>query len=166
MFLINSLGGGGAERSTALVLPYLRDLGIDPTVVTLYRSEHGTDEERVRAQGFEVAVLRAGDFRGRLRELRHLLRERRPAVLHTALYDSDILGRVASWRLPVRGVSSLVSTPDDEERKKDPSLDRRKIASVQTLDAITALLFVDRIQAVSLGAANANSKALRYPMSR
>ena len=63
-------------------------------------------------------------------------------------------------------VSSFVSTPYDKSRLSDPNVKRWKLRAVQTVDAITGRLMVDRFHAVSEGAKVANAHALRIPEDR
>lgn len=165
LFVLNSLGAGGTEHSTAVLLPFLRNLGVECRVVTLAEAEEG-DEDGVRAQGFDVTVLRAGGFASRVRELRRMIADYRPDVVHTALFDADQIGRVAAARMPVSVVSSLVSTPYDPARFADPEIRPWKLRTVQMIDALTGRLLVDRFHAVSDGVATANTRALRLRPSR
>lgn len=165
LFVIDSLGASGAEHSTAMLLPQLRDHGHQVAAATLYDAGFG-DEDRIRADGFDVRPLVAKDFIGRVRELRRRIKHDKPDIVHTALFSSDIVGRVAAWRAGAIVVSSLVSTPYAPERLTDPAVRRWKLRLVQLLDAVTARLMTHRLHAVSEGVADVNSKALRYPRER
>lgn len=158
LFVIDSLGVGGAEYSTAALLPALRSRGHEVSAATLYDAGKG-DEEALRAAGFEVRPLLSSGLAGRISELRRRIRGDRPDVVHTALFTSDQIGRVASVGTGRTVVSSLVSTPYDPHRLADPSNDHRKIRAVQAIDMATARL-VDRFHAVSPGVAEANIRAL------
>ncbi|MGB8858675.1 MAG: glycosyltransferase family 4 protein [Ilumatobacteraceae bacterium] len=165
LFVIDSLGASGAEHSTAVVLPVLRRRGHEIHVATLYDAGFG-DEDRVRDQGFTVTPLRRRSWTGRLAELRRTVRAFDADVVHTSLFTCDVLGRVACLGLRARVVSTLVSTPYCAERMADPAVARWKVRALQVLDALTARLGADRMQAVSEGAADENAAALRYPRER
>lgn len=164
-FVINSLGAGGTERSTALMLPVLRDRGLEPVVYTLKREALG-DEERIRDAGIAVHVLSASTWFGRIRELRRLLRRDRPDVLHTAIFDADVIGRIAAYGTRIPVVSSLVSTPYDPVRFTDPKVTRWRLRVLQAVDGATGRWMVDRFHAVSDGVAAANAAALRLRPER
>lgn len=164
-YVIDSLGASGTEHSTAAMLPWLRDCGHEVSVATLYDAGFG-DEDRLRSNGFSVVPLKSRRFWGRIRELRARIREFRPDIVHTALFNSDMVGRVACWHAGPRVVSSLVNTPYEEARWGDPSIKRWKLGAVQVLDAVTAHVMVDRLHAVSAGVAEANAKALRISPQR
>lgn len=158
LFLIDSLGSGGAERSTAVMLPFLRERGIDASVVTLYRAGEG-NEDVVRGAGFAVTILRHQHFIGRVRELRALIRTQRPDVLHTALFAADQLGRIASIGTPVSVVTSLVNVPLSQRPSAGGGPASWKLRVVGWIDRITGRLFVDRFHAVSPGVAAAYTDA-------
>lgn len=165
LFVIDSLGGSGAEHSTAATLPYLRDQGHVLLVSTLYDAGFG-DEDRLRSEGFEITPLTSTAYPRRVRELRRRIREFRPDIIHTALFNSDMLGRPAGWRTGASVVSSLVNTPYDRARLQDGTLSPAKIRLVRMLDSTTARLFTHRLHAVSEGVAAANAAALHYPIDR
>lgn len=152
LLVITSLGAGGTERSTALLLPHLRERGIDATVVALVHREEG-DEQRVIDEGFDVRFLAAGRLPGRVRELRGLIGELRPDVVHTAVFDADQTGRLAAVRTAVPVLGSLVNTPYVAARLADPNVDRRKLAAVRAVDSLTARTLGTHFHAVTEGVA-------------
>lgn len=165
LYVLDSLGPGGTERSTALLLGPLRDLGVDGEVVCLRHVEDG-DEARVVRDGFAVTILRSTSAPSRIMELRRHIRIARPDVLHTAIFNADILGRLAAWGTGVPVVSSLISTPYDRARFDDPRVSRWKLAAARWLDGFTARHCTARLHAVSEGAAAANARDLGTDRAR
>ncbi len=165
LYVIDSLGAGGAEHSTFLMLPELQRRGHEVAVATLYDSKFG-DEDRVRASGFAVRPLRAQSWFARVRELRRVVREFAPDIVHTSLFSCDVLGRVAGVGMRAKVVSTVVSTPYVPARYADPSVTPWKLRLVQVVDGLTARCGADRLQAVSDGAADAAARDLRYPRRR
>ena len=152
LFVITSLGAGGTERSTALLLPHLRELGIDSTVVCLVHRDEG-DEQRVIDEGFDVRVLRARRFAARVGRVRTLMRSLEPDVVHTAVFDADQVGRVAALGSGVPVLGSLVNTPYVVERLADPNIDRWKLMTVRAIDSSTARTLGTHFHAVTEGVA-------------
>jgi glycosyltransferase involved in cell wall biosynthesis len=163
--VITSLGGGGTERSTALLLPELRSFGIDPVAVTLTRVAAG-EEDRLVASGVPVVEIQSTNIVGRVRELRRFLRGFRPDVVHTAVFDADIAGRLAAVGLGIPVMSSLVNTSYDPVRLEDPRIRRHRLALVRWADGWTARHLTDHFHAVSSGVAAANIEHLRIDPSR
>jgi glycosyltransferase involved in cell wall biosynthesis len=165
LLVINSLGASGAEHSTAALLPHLRCRGHEVEVATLYDAGFG-DEEAIRRQGFVVRPLRSRHFVGRVAELRRRIQAFRPDVVHTALFDSDLVGRTAALGTAACVVSSFVNTPYEPARLTDPGVRRWRLRLVQAVDMLTARVAVDGFHAVSSGVADSNAKALRLDRSR
>lgn len=99
LFVISSLGLGGAERQVVLLSKELTRLGHQVSVYTLTRFAQRLEE----LAGANVDVVldqksRRLDFAVLLRLRRHI-RAWRPDVVHGFLYDGDIYSRLAAWGL-------------------------------------------------------------------
>lgn len=164
LFVLDSLYGGGTERSTAVLLPLLRERGIDARVAVL-RPSCG-DEENLRASGFSITPLTATTVAARSRQLRSVIAAQKPDIVHTALFAADLVGRIGAWRTGATVVSSLVNTPYDPARMSDPNIRRWKLRAVQVADVVTARCGTRHLHAVSQGVADENCRALRYPAAR
>jgi glycosyltransferase involved in cell wall biosynthesis len=144
--VINGLGTGGAERSTAEMLPRFRDAGMEPAIACLYRREQGVESQLI-ADGFDVRFLPGGRL-SQIRALRRWIEEDRPDLVHTSIFDADLVGRVASWRkAPV--LSSLVNTTYDQPVGADPNVRRMRIEVVKLLDGLTARHLVSHFHAIT-----------------
>ncbi len=152
LLVINSLGTGGAERSLAELLPYLRQAGIGVTVACLRHpkeSAHGV-HKAVEAHGVGVEVLPAAGFAGRALALRRVIRREAPDLVHTSLYMADQLGRLAALGTGVPVMSSLVNVSYGSTRSRlDPNLSPWKMGLVQAADAVTARLLTARFHAIT-----------------
>jgi glycosyltransferase involved in cell wall biosynthesis len=152
LFLIDSLGTGGAERALAEKLPHLRRLGIATICVALRPRDEGVQRE-LQADGFEVHVLDARGFLSRLVALRRLLRARRPDLVETTLFHADLVGRVAAAGTGIPLVTRLVNTDYDPVRLQDPALGKTRFHVSRALDGWTARHLTSRVYA--------NSEAVR-----
>ena len=157
--LINGLGTGGAERSLAEIVRRFPALGIQPTVVCLNRRQEGV-EAQVIAAGVDVRFLEAAKFIPRVRELRTVLWSVKPTVLHTTIFEADVLGRLAAIRsTPV--LTSLVNTSYGPERLADPNVKPHRLRAVQALDALTAHALTARFHAITEAVKAAAMRDLR-----
>jgi hypothetical protein len=136
VLVVNSLGAGGTERSTAVLLPRLRDLGVDASVVALTHRDEG-DEQTVRDLGFPVEILPGGPLPVRVRTLRARLLARRPDVVHTAIFDADLIGRLAAAGTGIPVLASLVNTPYAPARLDDPNVAAWKLRVLREIDGFT-----------------------------
>jgi glycosyltransferase involved in cell wall biosynthesis len=165
VFVIDSLGPGGAERSLAEMLPGFLRAGINPVVVCLSQWEGIHDS--VRGLGVDVRVLngRGGRF-GRLRALRELISAESPDCVHTTLFESDVAGRLASAgrRIPV--ITSLVNVSYDKIRLQDPNVRRLRLAAARMIDGWTARHLTHHFHAVTQAVKRAAVESLHISPDR
>lgn len=135
--VINGLGTGGAERSLAELIEPLAARGIDSVIVCLHRRAEGV-EASVVAAGVDVRFVSARGLLGRVRAIRRVIREVRPDLVHTTIFESDLAGRLASARTGVPVVSSLVNTSYGLARRADPNIRRWRLAAVRLVDGLSA----------------------------
>ena len=164
LFVINSLAPGGTEQSTVQLAPMLAERGWRTTIVPLRAAEHELTG-RALADGTQVLAPIDAAPATQARRIRQLVRSEEPALVHTALFDADVIGRVAAVGTGTPVVSSLVNTPYDPSRLRDPNVDRVKLGAVRIVDAATARL-ATAFHAVSAGVGAANARALRLPTER
>jgi glycosyltransferase involved in cell wall biosynthesis len=170
LYLIDSLAAGGAERSLAALAPHYRRLGVELEVAYLHQrsglTEGGTVGPELEASGatlFSVAGPRG--LPGALPRVVKLIRKQRPDLVHTTLFEADIVGRTASTLTRVPVVSSLVNTAYGPEQLANPALNASKIRAAQLLDALTARR-VARFHAVSRTVADVMAERLRLRTDR
>jgi glycosyltransferase involved in cell wall biosynthesis len=161
--VIDSLSAsGGAEQALASLAPGLVDAGIDLAVQPLLDRPELVD--RLTAAG--ASVLLPLTSRGRVRRARELeqrIRSAAPDLVHTTLYESDVLGRVAARRAGVPVVSSLVNVAYGRDQREH--LSRAKLAGAQALDMATARL-VTRFHALTQHVRSEMSRRLLIPPTR
>lgn len=165
MFVIDSLEPGGTEVSTARLAPRLGALGIEFSIVTLRRSPLDLVDE-VRREGGQVTTLTATSRLARVRELRRLVRQSGPAVVHSALYEADQVARLATIGLGVSVVSSFVSVPARTDPDQQSRLLRAKIRISQLIDIVGAHVLVDHFHAVSPGVKAEHERVFRLSADR
>jgi len=169
LLLIDGLWVGGTERSLVELLPLLRTVGVQPMVACLTRRSEGVEAE-ARRSGFEPRFLPTGGLFTQVRALRRLVRELRPDLVHSALFRSNLVARLARPGLraggrPVPVLNSLVNTPYEPVRFRDPAVAAGKLRLVRLVDAGTARL-ADHFHAVSEAVRAAAVRDLRLPVER
>ena len=148
LFVIDSLGTGGAERDLAEKLPQLGRFNVTPIVVSLRRREEGVQEDLQR-QGFDVRILNTCGLIGRLVRVRKIIRTERPDVIQTVLFHSDIVGRLAAIGTPAKVISRLVNTDYDKIRVHDPNIRPFRFLMARLIDSWTARHLTHQIYANS-----------------
>jgi glycosyltransferase involved in cell wall biosynthesis len=164
LYFIDSLAPGGAESSLVALAGLYPARGVELEVAYLHDRPGLYDE--LAATGARLTSL-AGP-RGRMEWARRamaLVRERRPDLVHTTLFEADIAGRLAgaSARVPV--VSSIVNVGYGAEQRKEPGIKPWRLLGAQMLDIATARL-VRRFHAVSRHVADVMAPRLLVPRSR
>jgi glycosyltransferase involved in cell wall biosynthesis len=165
LYLIDSLVPGGAERSLAAMAPHLVAGGIVLEVATLH--ERPGVQAELAAAGVGLHSLAGGGGRaGWARRAQRLIRDRRPDLVHTTLFEADLAGRVAATVCRVPVVSSLVNAAYGPEQHAGGSgVGRVKLGAARLLDAVTARPVV-RFHAVSQYVADVMARRLLLRRSR
>ena len=164
LYVIDSLARSGAEQSLVSMAPHLLENGIDLEVAYLFERQ-GLLQDLEGAGVRTHAVTAPRSRTGRLRALRGLIRERRPDLVHTTLFESDVAGRVAARLCGVPSVSSLVNIAYKGLPEEDQGLNRVKVAAARRADMLTAKMAV-RFHAISDYVATEMSRTLRVPRDR
>jgi glycosyltransferase involved in cell wall biosynthesis len=165
LHVINGLGTGGAERSLAELLPFFVESGISPVVACTHLRTAGV-QRQVQDLGIEVHVLQGSSLPGRTSALARLVRRLRPAVVHTTIFESDVMGRLAAAGTGIPVLTSLVNTSYDAVRTLDPRVRPARLRWVKTIDAFTARHFTTWFHAISEAVKASAVAELRIPADR
>jgi glycosyltransferase involved in cell wall biosynthesis len=164
LYVIDSLGAAGAERSlAAMALPYA-DRGIELEVAYLH-DRPGVQADLEAAGARLHSLAGPGRRPGWALRTRRLIAERRPDLVHTTLFEADIAGRVGAALARVPVVSSLVNAAYSRDHAATPGIARWKIRGAQFADAVTARRVV-RFHANAGHLADVMAQRLRVPRDR
>ncbi len=162
--VIDSLVPGGAERSLVAMAAPLAGRGVSVEVAYLVERP-GLQQELLEA-GVAVTSLAGGGGRiGWARRAAALVRRRRPDLIHTTLYEADVIGRMAGATTRVPVVSSLVNVRYGPEQRAAPGVRGWKVTAVHLADAVTARRTV-RFHAITRWVADVMGRRLRIPSDR
>ena len=156
--MINGLGTGGAERSLAEMLEPISRYGIKIFPVCLYPRDEGVESDVMNA-GYEVRFVGPPSLAALFR-LRDLISETRADVLHTTIFEADIIGRLASIGSSMAVVSSIINTSYAVTKSQNPDLKRGKLALARVIDGFTARHLNTRFHALTEVVAEAAVDAL------
>lgn len=162
LHVINGLGTGGAERSLAQMLPLLAERGVRSTIVCLNRRSEGVQED-VLQQGWDTKFLTEGTWPGRLWELRRIIKQVEPDLVHTTLFEASLMGRFATIGTGVPVVTSLVNVSYEPERLEDPNVRAYRLRILQAIDTVSGRLRNRAFHAISNAVAESNTRRLRIP---
>jgi glycosyltransferase involved in cell wall biosynthesis len=102
----------------------------------------------------EVQFLEGGSFWQKLRVFNNLIKKFRPDVVHSVLFEANILGRFS--RIQQRNfvhLESLVNETYSPHRLADPQVTRLKLAAYRLFDFVTQWAGVDHFHANGLSVA-------------
>jgi glycosyltransferase involved in cell wall biosynthesis len=138
LYLIDSVDApGGAEQALANLAPVYVKLGLELDVA--YLVERVGLQEHLTRCGAEVFSLAGPGGRfGSIARSYNLIRQRRPDLVHTNLFEADIAGRMAGMLARVPVVSSLVNVHYGPEHRANPSVSNLRLRSAQAADSATA----------------------------
>jgi glycosyltransferase involved in cell wall biosynthesis len=133
--VIAGLGTGGAETSMAAMAPYLADQGVALEVA--YFHERSGARESLQVAGVPLFHVKARNPWARLWALTRLIRSRSPDVVHTMVFDADVIGRSAATITRVPVVSSIINEMyGPVQFAHAPS--RWRLRAAQIIDVVTA----------------------------
>jgi glycosyltransferase involved in cell wall biosynthesis len=165
LFLINSLATGGAESQLALTVAHLDRDRFDPVVCCLFSG--GPFLEEVERAGVEVSELRLQkSLRAALPGVRRVVAEIRPDLVHTAMFEANVAGRLAARSASVPVISHATNLYESPARYTETAVPRWKLLAARSLERLSARR--SRVHVVAVGRAVAASAAgyLRVPPSR
>jgi len=148
LFVIDGLRPGGAERSLAEMLPGLAQEQVQ-SIVAFFHQHDESLEGLFRAQGTDLRVLSQPGIWQRVVALRRLIQTERPDVVHTTLFEADVIGRIAAIGLKTVVVTSLVNTSYDPIRLQNSDVSPFKLSAARVIDAWTARWLTTHFHAVS-----------------
>lgn len=164
MHVIDSLDRtGGAEQALAATAPHLVRSGVRLDVAYLLPKDG--IQPQLAAAGATLFRVGRSDRLRTAAALRSLIASRRPDLVHTTLYEADVLGRAAANAARVPVVSSLVNSSYGPEHLSSPGLRPWKVRAAQAADAATAV-GVRRFHALSRHVAEVMARRLRVAPRR
>lgn len=157
--IIDSLIVGGAEQSLSTLAPHLVARGVDMHVAYLF--ERPGVGPQLEAAGAQLHSLtgRGGRLGALVRTMR-AIRRIEPDLVHTTLFEADIIGRTAAKLNGIPSVSSFVTESYGPEHVNNPEYKPWKVRAAHLTDAVTAR-FVTRFHAVSATSATLMSRRLK-----
>lgn len=162
LFLVDTLGGGGAERSLQELLPVMENCGVKPLVACFHRRGQGV--EKLVAERFEVRFLEDTRRLSQMAQLRRLLVQEQVELMHTTLFEADVFGRTAAIGSGVPVVTSLVNMPYEPSRLVyDKNVNRAKLLIARSLEIASGRLGADHFHAISQAVKQAAVNRLLVP---
>jgi len=163
MYVIPNLkGAAGAERSLAALAPHWVE-ALDMNIVTLRSDTPLT--QKLREMGVRVTPIEATGRGDAFNSIRRLVRKDRTQLVHTTLWECDVIGRAAAASTGTPTSTSLVNTSYGPEMLSSPNLRPWKLRGAQAVDLLTARSSV-RFHALTGAVASTMSRRIAVPAKR
>jgi glycosyltransferase involved in cell wall biosynthesis len=142
--------------------------GIDVSIA--YMVQRPTDDvAHLQRVGARVHLVPKRRLDAHVLGIRRVITLERPDIVHTSLYEADVAGRVAAWRVPGGRpvvLSSIVNTSYEPARLGDPNVAAWKLQGVRMIDGWTARNLTDHFHAVSRAVKDSAVRALGIDADR
>lgn len=135
LYVINGLGTGGAERSLIDLVEPLSARHVEVAIAYLFERSEGVAREGLA--GVETFHVGPGLLPA-LPRLARLLRRLSPDLLHTTIFEADLIGRLSSIGSGVKVVTSLVNTSYSRAGASNPDVSETKLGLARRIDGFTA----------------------------
>lgn len=148
LYIQDSLGAGGAERSNAELWYYLREKDVAIKIIVLENRSKGVQQEILDA-GFDVVFLEGGSFWNHVSQIQEIVLDFKPDLVHSVLFKAALRTRFAKLKTKFKNVESLVNCTYDKIRYKDPKVNSTLLKIYEKVDMLTARFGVDHFVAIT-----------------
>ena len=149
LHVINQFSGrAGAEVSLREII--LGSSGDDIAHGVAVLSTRNNHLDPLKSFGVPTFVpVHDGGRRHRYRHVVAAIEAFRPDLVHTSLYEADLVGRIAATRRRIPVVTSLVNTPYDREALQAETAPALKLAAARLVDLVLAHFATTAFHAIS-----------------
>ncbi|WP_037321006.1 glycosyltransferase family 4 protein [Salegentibacter sp. Hel_I_6] len=148
LIIIDSLGSGGAERSTAVMADYLAEKNIAFTILCLEKKEIGV-QQQLQEKAYDIKFIQSVGFYKQTREIATVIKKGKFCVVHSILFRSNLRTRFAKLFTRFIHLESLVNTTYSSARFNDKRVNAKVLSVYKKIDQITAKKFVDHFHSIT-----------------
>lgn len=148
LIVIDSLGAGGAERSTEVICDYLYQLEIPFEILCLDKKTVGV-QERMQQKDYPINFIPSGNFLKQSKFIANYIQKGKFDLVHSILFRANLRTRCAKLWSNFIHLESLVSTTYSEERLKDDKVNQTGLKVYKLFDKITSKKYVDHFHSIT-----------------
>ncbi|MGL2966878.1 glycosyltransferase [Flavobacterium sp. XGLA_31] len=148
LFIQDSLGTGGAERSNAELWYFLRKKEVELKVVVLEHRQKGIEKE-ILENGFDVVFIDHQNIWQQVNNIAEIINDFKPDIVHSVLFRATMRTRLAKFKTKFFHVESLVNCTYDPIRFSDPKVNKWTLHFYQWLDKNTQIKGTDKFIAIT-----------------
>ena len=140
LLVIDSFFTGGAEFSTLSYFSYLKNKGIEIEICKLKKMNPEYNPSDLDLDDTIIHTLSNSSFRNNRNELKKIIKNFKPDIIHSVLFKSNILVRsISVFTSSFIHIESLVNLTYHVNRLNEPGITKLKLGFYQLLDFITLL---------------------------
>ncbi|GAB3820186.1 glycosyltransferase family 4 protein [Pontibacter rugosus] len=148
LVVIDSLGSGGAERSTQVLCDYLARVQVPFEIICLDRRSVGVQQDML-SKGYNIHFLDHLNFPKQVNYIASVIQEKAITVVHSVLFRSNLRVRLSKLKAKFVHLESLVNTTYSEQRFLDPKVNKSGLRLYKLIDRFTANRFVDHFHSIT-----------------
>jgi len=148
LIIIDSLGSGGAERSTAVLSDYLFEQNISFEILCLDKKNVGV-QEQLQAKGYPISFIEKGNFLFQAKKISTKIKNGNYDIVHSILFRANLRTRFAKIFVNFFHMESLVNTTYSKERIADSNVNKRALLFYKKLDTFSAKWGVNHFHSIT-----------------
>ena len=148
LIVIDSLGSGGAERSTEVLANYLQYQQIEFCILCLDHRDIGV-QKRMLKKNYNIQFLKKESFISQARQIAKIIKEINYDLVHSILFRSNLRTRFASLFTDFTHLESLVNTTYSKERFADVKVNQSVLKFYKKLDRFSASWGVNHFHSIT-----------------
>jgi glycosyltransferase involved in cell wall biosynthesis len=147
LIVIDGLGAGGAEMSTALMCDYLHENRVSFEIVCLQKKQIGVQESML-AKGYKIYFINNLSYPRQILFIKNLIKKNQYDVVHSILLKSNLRVRFARMLTRFVHIESLVNETYSDYRLSDPRVNKFLLRQYLLLDKLTSG-YVDHFHSIT-----------------
>ncbi|WP_289021507.1 glycosyltransferase [uncultured Salegentibacter sp.] len=148
LIVIDSLGSGGAERSTAVMADYMAEKKVSFSILCLDQKKIGV-QQYLQGKAYDIQFVKSTVFYMQIREIATIIKRGEYCVVHSILFRSNLRTRFAKLFTKFTHLESLVNTTYSPARFNDKRVNAKVLRVYKMIDRLTARKFVDHFHSIT-----------------
>jgi glycosyltransferase involved in cell wall biosynthesis len=148
LFVQDSLGTGGAEKSNAELWYFLREKNIEIKIIVLEHRQKGIEKEIIE-NGFDVTFINNQNVWQQVNSIAKIIQSYQPDLVHSVLFRATLRTRFAKLKTKFFNVESLVNCTYEKVRFSDPKVNKWTLYLYKFLDRISQRNGTDKFIAIT-----------------
>ena len=148
LIIIDSLGAGGAERSTEVICDYLYQLEVPFDILCLSKNAVGV-QERMQQKGYRIKFIPLGNFFKQSKFIANYIRIGKFDLVHSILFRANLRTRFSKLWMEFIHLESLVNTTYSKARLEDNNVNQIGLKVYKLIDKISSKKYVNHFHSIT-----------------